>query len=189
MPRISESHVLATLIESKDYGSAGIQSDAVTMGKLHSVSVVLTFGTLTGNSTLICYASAARDLTTTAIAFTYRLGAGAYKAALAALADAEHRRDRDRDDRRRDRDRQGALPGAPDPVGALAPCGCARWPARMPARFATTARPPAWPPFGQVRRRSLRPRPNVRRAPRRHPRRRSRVVRALALSRAESRHA
>lgn len=83
MSRNSESKVIATLIESKDYGSAGIQSDAVHMGKVKSLSVLLTFGTLTGNSTLICYASAARDLTTTAIAFGYRLGAAAYKASLA----------------------------------------------------------------------------------------------------------
>jgi len=83
MPRISESHVIATLIESKDYGSAGIQSDAVHMGKMHSITCILTFGTLTGNSTLIAYASASRDLTTTAIAFNYRLGAAAYKASLA----------------------------------------------------------------------------------------------------------
>lgn len=83
MPRISETHVVATLIESKDYGSAGIQSDAINLGKMHSVTCILTFGALTGNSTLIVYLSAARDLTTTAIAFNYRIGAAAYKAALA----------------------------------------------------------------------------------------------------------
>ncbi len=81
--RVSESKVVATLVESKDYGSAGIQSDAVNLGKMHSVSVLITFGALTGNSILTVYNSAARDLITTAIAFNYRLGAGAYKAALA----------------------------------------------------------------------------------------------------------
>jgi hypothetical protein len=81
--RISERYVPVTLIESKDYGSAGIQSDAVHMGKLHSLTVLLTFGALTGNSILTIFASAARDLVTTAIAFNYRLGAAVYKAALA----------------------------------------------------------------------------------------------------------
>lgn len=89
MARNSESKVFATLIESKDYGSAGIQSDSVHLGKMHSVSVLITFGVITGNSTLLVYASAARDLETTAVAFNYRLGAAAYKAALAdQLGDA-----------------------------------------------------------------------------------------------------
>lgn len=83
MPRFSESTVLATLIESKDYGSAGIQSDAVHLGKMSSVTVLFTFGAVTGNSILTFYASAARDLITTALAFNYRVGAAAYKAALA----------------------------------------------------------------------------------------------------------
>lgn len=83
MPRISERFVVATLIESKDYGSAGIQSDAIHMGKVNEASILLTFGALTGNSTLIVYASASRDAITTAIAFKYRLGAAAFKAALA----------------------------------------------------------------------------------------------------------
>ncbi len=81
--RVSERYVTIDFIESKDYGSAGILSDAVHLGKLSSFSVVITFGAITGNSTLIVYASAARDLTTTAIAFTYRVGAGVFKAALA----------------------------------------------------------------------------------------------------------
>ena len=83
MPRLSESCVFVDFIESKDYGSAGITSDAIHLGKMHSVSVVFSFGAITGNSVLTCYASASRDLTTTAIAFNYRLGAAVFKAALA----------------------------------------------------------------------------------------------------------
>jgi hypothetical protein len=83
MPRLSESAVMVALIESKNYGSAGIQADAINLGKLHSVSVLINFGALTGNSILLAYASAARDLTTTAIAFNYRLSAAVYKASLA----------------------------------------------------------------------------------------------------------
>lgn len=83
MARISESNVIALLIEPKDYGSSGIQSDAIHMGKLNSVTVVITFGAITGNSILLAYASAARDLETTAVAFNYRLGAATFKSALA----------------------------------------------------------------------------------------------------------
>lgn len=87
--RISEFRVPVDFIESKDYGSAGITSDAVNIGKMHSFSVFLSLGAITGNSTLTAYASAARDLTTTAIAFNYRLGAAVFKAALAdQLGDA-----------------------------------------------------------------------------------------------------
>lgn len=87
--RISESFVSVDFIESKDYGSAGITSDAVNMSKLSSLAVLVTFGAITGNSTLLIFASAARDLTTTAIAFSYRLGAAVFKAALAdQLSDA-----------------------------------------------------------------------------------------------------
>lgn len=83
MPRFSESTVLATMVESKDYGSSGIDSDAISLGLMHAVTVLFTFGALTGNSILNFYNSAARDLKTTAIAFSYRLAAAAYKVALA----------------------------------------------------------------------------------------------------------
>lgn len=82
MPRISESHVIATMVEAKDYGSAGIDSDAISLGLMHAVTVILTFGAVTGNSILTFYNSATHDLKTTAIAFNYRVGAAAYKAAL-----------------------------------------------------------------------------------------------------------
>jgi hypothetical protein len=87
MPRFSESAVFATMIESKDYGSAGIRGVSVHMGKVDSISVLLSFGALTGNSILTCNASAARALTTTAIAFGYRLGAATFTNAGATLQD------------------------------------------------------------------------------------------------------
>lgn len=80
--RITESHVCVPLIEAKDYGSAGIDSDGVNLGKLHSLTALLTFGAITGNSVLKCYAGATAAKTT-AIAFKYRLGAADYKVAAA----------------------------------------------------------------------------------------------------------
>jgi hypothetical protein len=53
------------------------------MGKMHSVSVLITFGAITGNSILTVYASAARDLTTTRSRSTTASAAAVYKAALA----------------------------------------------------------------------------------------------------------
>lgn len=87
MPRISERYAIATLIEAKDYGSAGVTSAAVNMGKLHSVTCLFTFGVLTGNSTLIPYASAARASSTTALAFNYRLAAATFTVAGITAAD------------------------------------------------------------------------------------------------------
>jgi hypothetical protein len=80
--RLSESHVFIPLIESDDYGSAGIDSDGVNLGKLNGFSAVFVFGELTGNSILKVY-SGATAAKTTAIAFKYRLGAADYKVALA----------------------------------------------------------------------------------------------------------
>lgn len=80
--RFSENTVLIPLIEAKDYGSAGIDSDGFNLGKMHSVTAVFMFGALTGNSILKVYAGATAAKTT-AIAFNYRLGAADYKVALA----------------------------------------------------------------------------------------------------------
>ena len=80
--RFSERIVPIPLIESKDYGSAGIDSDGVNLGLLHGITAVFVFGALTGNSVLKVY-SGATAAKTTAIAFKYRLGAADYKAATA----------------------------------------------------------------------------------------------------------
>jgi len=88
MSRLSEELGFVPLIESDDYGGAGIDSDGVTLAKAHTLSAIFVFGAITGNSILIVYegATAAK---TTAIAFSYRLGAADYKVALAdQLGDA-----------------------------------------------------------------------------------------------------
>jgi len=80
--RFSERLVPIPLIEAKDYGSAGIDSDGVNLGLLHGLTAVFVFGAITGNSVLKVYAGATAAKTT-AIAFKYRLGAADYKVALA----------------------------------------------------------------------------------------------------------
>jgi len=81
--RKSETNVIVQMVESKDYGSSGITSDAINLGMTDACTLVINFGALTGNSILLVYASAARDLTTTAIAYSYRLTAADFKVALA----------------------------------------------------------------------------------------------------------
>lgn len=80
--RVSERFITIPLIESKDYGSVGIDSDGVNLGLLHNFCAVFVFGAITGNSILKVYAGATAAKTT-AIAFKYRLGAADYKVALA----------------------------------------------------------------------------------------------------------
>jgi hypothetical protein len=85
MPRISESLMFVPVIESKDYGSAGVDFDSVHMGRLHSLSVAINFGALTGNSILKVSTGATEGTKTTDIAFKYRIGGGAFKAASADI--------------------------------------------------------------------------------------------------------
>lgn len=78
--RVSESLKLVPMIESKDYGSAGIDSDSVNMGLVASIALCFLFGALTGDSVLKVYCGASAGTKTTAVAFQYRLGSGDYKA-------------------------------------------------------------------------------------------------------------
>jgi hypothetical protein len=80
--RFSERLVPIPLIEAKDYGSAGVDSDGVNLGLLHGITAVFVFGQLTGDSILKVYAGATAAKTT-AIAYKYRLGAADFKVALA----------------------------------------------------------------------------------------------------------
>lgn len=82
MSRHSESLTFIPLVEAKDYGSAGIDSDGVNLGLVNSFSAAFTFGAITGNSVLKVYAGATAAKTT-AIAFNYKFGAADYKVALA----------------------------------------------------------------------------------------------------------
>lgn len=81
--RAAENLVLVPLIEAKDYGSAGIDTDSVNMGRMHGLTAVFEFGAITGNSVLKVYSGASAGTKTTALAFKYRLGAADYKVALA----------------------------------------------------------------------------------------------------------
>lgn len=80
--RLTERFITIPLIEAKDYGSSGIDSDGVNLGGLNAFAAVFTFGAITGDSVLKVYAGATAAKTT-AIAFKYRLGAADYKVALA----------------------------------------------------------------------------------------------------------
>ncbi len=88
MPRISESRIIIPLNEAKDTGSAGIDFDSVHMGRLHSLSVCMAFGAITGNSILTVNTGATEGAKTTAIAFKYRFGGGDFKAASADILGA-----------------------------------------------------------------------------------------------------
>lgn len=79
--RVVENFACPTLIESKDYGSAGVDSDSVNMGRLHHLSALFTFGAITGNSILKVYSGATAGAKTTALAFKYRVTGADYKAA------------------------------------------------------------------------------------------------------------
>jgi len=88
MPRNSESHILIPLCEAKDYGSAGVDFDSVHMGRIHSLSVAIDFGAITGNSILKVSHGATEGTKTTDVAFKYRFGGGDFKAASADILGA-----------------------------------------------------------------------------------------------------
>jgi hypothetical protein len=82
--RLLDYEGLVHLIESKDYGSVGIDSDSFKLDKASEAGIVLTFGALTGNSILTLYTGATAGTKTTAIAARYRLSSGVFKAATLA---------------------------------------------------------------------------------------------------------
>src|SRR4051794_13402209 len=87
--RVSEECNLIPLVESKDYGSVGIDMASVSLKGLISLAAVIVFGAITGDSLLRVFLGATSGAKTTAIAFRYRLGAADYKTALAdQLGDA-----------------------------------------------------------------------------------------------------
>ncbi len=88
MPRISESRIIIPLNEAKDTGSAGIDFDSVHMGRLHSLSVCIAMGAITGNSILKVACGATEGTKTTDIAFKYRFGGGDFNAASADILGA-----------------------------------------------------------------------------------------------------
>jgi hypothetical protein len=78
--RIAETLKTLTIIESKDYGSSGIDAASLNIGLAHSLCIILSFGALTGNSILTIYGGATKGAKTTAIDFYYKLATGVYKA-------------------------------------------------------------------------------------------------------------
>lgn len=83
--RLSELYTPVPMIEPKDYGSVGTDTDSIHMGLVNGVEMVFTFGAITGNSILIPYAGATAGTKTTALAFQYRFGQGDFKAASADI--------------------------------------------------------------------------------------------------------
>lgn len=84
MPRASESQILIPMLEPADY-EAGIDLDSVHMGRMHSLSVVILFGAITGNAVLTVSNGATEGAKTTDIAFKYRFAGGDFKAASADI--------------------------------------------------------------------------------------------------------
>lgn len=79
--RVSEEFAKVHLIEPANYGSAGVDSDSVNMGRLNHLSACLMFGALVGNSVLKVYSGASAGAKTTALAFKCRVTSADYKAA------------------------------------------------------------------------------------------------------------
>jgi hypothetical protein len=73
--RLSEECAIVPLIESANFGSVGVDSDSVNLAKVHGLTAAFLFGAITGNSILTAWLGATAGAKTTAIAFTYRLGA------------------------------------------------------------------------------------------------------------------
>lgn len=82
--RFSERFISIPVVEPVD-AEAGIDSDSINMGKLHSVALPFHFGAVTGDAVLKFYVGATAGTKTTAVAFSYRLSSGDFKAASADL--------------------------------------------------------------------------------------------------------
>jgi len=62
------------LLSPADHQAAGADLDSINMGLVHKVRVVLQFGAITGDATLVqLYAGATAGAKTTELPFTYRL--------------------------------------------------------------------------------------------------------------------
>jgi hypothetical protein len=80
--RFSERFKIIPLTESGDVTTAGVDTQAVHVGKLHEICFLLNFGSITADDVLKVYVGAATATKTTAIAFKYRLAAADTKVAL-----------------------------------------------------------------------------------------------------------
>lgn len=78
-----EPQIIPLLVPA-DIQSAGSDTDSINMGKLHRAKILLQFGAITGNDTLIkLYAGATAGTKTTAIAWKYRVSSADVPAASA----------------------------------------------------------------------------------------------------------
>ena len=82
--RISERYTVIPIYEPVDT-EAGLDGQSVNMGLLHSAAFFLQWGAVTGDAVLKFYVGATDGTKTTAIAFSYRLSSGDFKAASADL--------------------------------------------------------------------------------------------------------
>jgi hypothetical protein len=82
--RLLDKFAVIPIIEAKDYGSAGVTSDSFKMDKGASVSLLFSFGAITGHSTLVISSGLTLAAITTGIAFRYRLATSVFKATATA---------------------------------------------------------------------------------------------------------
>ena len=82
--RLLDECAVIPIIEAKDYGSAGITADCFTLQKANSCGIIMNFGAITGNSTLLIYSGATLAATTTALAYRYRQTGAVFKTATLA---------------------------------------------------------------------------------------------------------
>jgi|SRR6185295_17203453 len=82
--RVSERFKIVPIYEPLDT-EAGLDGQSVNMGLLHEICFALTFGAVTGDAVLKFYVGATDGTKTTAVAFSYRLSSGDFKAVSADL--------------------------------------------------------------------------------------------------------
>ena len=80
--RFSERYKIIPLTTSANVGAAGVDTQAVNVGKVHEICFLLNFGAITADDVLKVYVGAATATKTTAIAFKYRQAAADTTAAL-----------------------------------------------------------------------------------------------------------
>jgi hypothetical protein len=71
---------IVPLFEPIDIGAAAADSETILVGNASLISIILQFGNITADNTLILYAGATAGAKTTGLAFTYRVSGADYKA-------------------------------------------------------------------------------------------------------------
>lgn len=86
--RLVQEKKIINFLEPADY-QAGVDADSFTMGDAAHATIMLTFGAITGDATLLLYSGVTVAAKTTALPFAHRVATGVFKAANADLYDAE----------------------------------------------------------------------------------------------------